>query len=289
MYINSEISNKINELTGDELVDVRSIAGGCIADSKIVTTQSGKQFFVKNLFGADDMFRKEANGLRELSKAASIRVPEVIHADNAFLVLECIEQGGKPHNFFTVFGQSFAQMHQYTSNSFGFFEDNYIGASPQYNICSGDAAQHWPAFYYEKRLLPQLKMAEANGVATQELRQGIHRLEARIETILSGSTEPPALLHGDLWGGNYLCDALGKPVLIDPAVYYGHREADLAMTKMFGGFAPDFYSAYQYTYPLADGWEYRRNMYILYHCLNHLNLFGGSYYGQCISIMRSYL
>lgn len=144
-------------------------------------------------------------------------------------------------------------------------------------------------FYYNKRLLFQYRLAERNGYATAALRNGISKLESRIHTILSGSEELPCLLHGDLWSGNFLCDSLGNPVLIDPAVYYGHREADLAMTRLFGGFPETFYRAYDKEYPLAAGYFYREGLYKLYHVLNHLNLFGTGYLGEAESILKFYL
>ncbi len=131
-------------------------------------------------------------------------------------------------------------------------------------------------------------MAEKNGHATNELKSGMKFLESKLEKILEGSKEQPTLLHGDLWGGNYISDQRGNPCLVDPAVYYGHREADLAMTKLFGGFDVKFYSAYQEAFPLKEGWEYRENIYKLYHILNHLNLFGTSYLGQAISLINTY-
>ena len=134
----------------------------------------------------------------------------------------------------------------------------------------------------------QYKLAEKNGYATQELRAGISKLENKIEKILAGSEESPSLLHGDLWSGNYMIDENGDACLIDPAVYYGHREADLGMTKLFGGFNSEFYKSYNENYPLPDGYDYRENIYKLYHVMNHLNLFGGGYYSQAISLINYY-
>ena len=134
-----------------------------------------------------------------------------------------------------------------------------------------------------------MKLAEANGYGSAELSSTFSKLEDNFDIILNGSEEAPTLLHGDLWGGNYMVDSEGMPVLIDPAVYYGHREADLAMTQIFGGFSPEFYRAYHQEYPLKAGWEYRQNIYKLYHILNHLNLFGSGYYGQAIQLMKYYV
>ncbi|MBI9068604.1 MAG: fructosamine kinase family protein [Salinivirgaceae bacterium] len=279
----------IESFLGEKIISSNSVSGGCIADSKIIKTASGATYFLKTLSGSLGMFLKEANGLTELAKTNCLRVPKVILANEDFLLLEHIESGRKSNNFFQEFGKAFAEMHRYTSDEFGFYEDNYIGATPQYNIAKGNERTNWAEFYFQKRMLPQLKFAEQNGYVTAELSKGMAKLEHRMTAVLNGSEEPPTLLHGDLWGGNYMCDSEGNAVLIDPAVYYGHREADLAMTKMFGGFTHEFYTAYQEEFPLKEGWEYRENLYLLYHHLNHLNLFGNSYYNGCINLLHAYI
>lgn len=289
MNIRSDLKSKIEASIDDEVLSSSSVSGGCIADAKIMHTASGKKYFVKTVANAGNMFLAESNGLKELSKPKALRVPEVIFACDDFLVLESIETGNKTTGFFSNFGTAYAKLHRYTSGSFGFFEDNYIGASPQYNMPSTKEAENWPEFYFQKRIMAQYRIAEHQGIATQELQNAVSGLEGRILSILDGSKEPPTLLHGDLWGGNYMCDANNKAVLIDPAVYYGHREADLAMTKMFGGFTQEFYQAYQREFPLKEGWQYRENLYLLYHYLNHFNLFGHSYYGTAISILKGYI
>jgi len=233
------------------------------------------------------MFRCEANGLKELSKAQCLRVPQVIAVEDDFLLLEYIPQGIRTNHFFKEFGQSLARLHRFQSDRFGFYEDNFIGATPQLNIPNREEEKDWVAFYFNKRLLYQYKLAEKNGYVTPRMKSSFSKLEARIDFILQGSEEPPCLLHGDLWSGNYLCDKNGKSVLIDPAVYYGHREADLSMTKLFGGFPQDFYDAYHQEYPLPCGWQYRENIYKLYHILNHLNLFGTGYLFEAEQIMAS--
>ncbi|NWF49767.1 MAG: fructosamine kinase family protein, partial [Ignavibacteriaceae bacterium] len=163
------------------------------------------------------------------------------------------------------------------------------GSNPQINIPDEKEKLNWTLFYFNKRILFQLQLAERFGNATEELRKAISKLEDKIEDIIKGSEEKPSLLHGDLWSGNYMVDENGNAVLIDPAVYYGHREADLGMTKLFGGFSSEFYRAYNETYPLEDGYEYRENIYKLYHVLNHLNLFGGGYYSQALSLIKYYV
>lgn len=289
MNIKSDIKLQIENHLDAVLISSESVSGGCIADSKIIRTNSGQKYFLKTHAGNQSMFLKEANGLNELSKPNTIRIPKVILADENFLLLENIETGNKAKNFFQDFGESFARMHNYTADNYGFFENNYIGATPQYNVAEGTQKTNWAEFYFEKRILQQYKFIEANGYATSELSGLVQKLEGKIDSILSGSEEAPTLLHGDLWGGNYMCDSSGKAVLIDPAVYYGHREADLAMTKMFGGFTSEFYRSYQDTFPLKAGWEYREDLYLLYHYMNHLNLFGQSYYGTCIRLLKKFL
>ncbi|PID55669.1 MAG: fructosamine kinase, partial [Ignavibacteriae bacterium] len=164
------------------------------------------------------------------------------------------------------FGRQFTELHKNNGSSFGFFEDNFIGTTDQINVPQND---NWVEFYTENRLMYQFRLAENNGYVKDELKEGIKFIEKNIEKILKGSEELPTLLHSDLWGGNYIVDQRGNTCLIDTAVYYGHREADLALTKLFGGFNAKFYSAYNKEFPLKDGWEYRENIYKLYHILNH--------------------
>jgi fructosamine-3-kinase len=179
-------------------------------------------------------------------------------------------------------------MHRYTSECFGFYEDNFIGATPQLNIPDNFESSDWTLFYLNKRLLFQFHLAERNGYTDENFRRLFSNLEKRLPEILKGSEEPPALLHGDLWSGNFMVNKAGNATLIDPAVYYGHREAELAMTKLFGGFSSSFYSAYNKTYPLKSGWEFREEVYTLYHVLNHLNLFGAGYKNQAFMLMKQY-
>lgn len=277
--------DKLEQLIGEKLEGMSSVGGGCIADSRIITTQSGKKYFLKQGF-SNGMFHNEANGLKELARANAIRVPHVIRVSDDFLLLENIEQAAKKHDFYEEFGKQFANLHRFSSEKFGFFEDNFIGSTPQKNRPTGDEATNWPLFYWNKRLMYQLKLAEENGYADKKMRSLFSSLENKYDSILQGSEEAPALLHGDLWAGNYMSDEMGNPVLIDPAVYYGHREADLAMTKLFGGFSAVFYEAYNQTWPLKDGAERREPLYLLYHVLNHLNLFGSSYYSQAIRLIE---
>lgn len=289
MTLTREIKNRIASELNSEIVSAQALSGGCISDAYRIVLKTGENYFLKlNNHSPSDMFIKEANGLRELKKAGAIKVPEVILATHDFIILELITKGNTKRIFFEEFGENFADLHKYHSEYFGFYEDNYIGSTKQNNIPAEDERLNWAEFYLHKRILFQYRLAEKNGYATEELRAGIKFLENNIFKILEGSEEKPSLLHGDLWSGNYMVDETGSACLIDPAVYYGHREADIAMTKLFGGFSYDFYESYNKTFPLLPGWEYRENVYKLYHVLNHLNLFGRSYYHQAIALIKYY-
>lgn len=290
MIYEEKIKNKIEQKLGTKIKSLTSLSGGCISDAFKVTIANGSNFFLKyNSSASNDMFIKEANGLKELAQANAIRIPEVLSFDEEYILLEFIPTGSRNKNFFDDFGRKFAEMHKYTVDEYGFYENNYIGSNTQFNIPDENEKSDWTAFYFNKRILYQLQLAEKLGNSTSELRKGLSKLEDKIEEIIGGSKEKPSLLHGDLWSGNYMVDENGDAVLIDPAVYYGHREADLGMTKLFGGFSSEFYSAYNEVFPLEDGYEYRENIYKLYHVLNHLNLFGGGYYNQAISLIKFYI
>ena len=287
--MDSNIKRKIEQILNDPISYTNRVGGGCISGTQWLQTESGKQFFVKHGLQNDDMFFCESNALYELSKARVIRIPNVIAVESDFLILENIERGKQGASFFSDFGRKFARLHRFHSNKNGFYENNYIGSTPQINIAEKDEVSDWIAFYFNKRLLFQFRLAEKNGYVSSSFRNDFLQLENNIQNILQGSEEQPSLLHGDLWSGNFLCDEKGAVVLIDPAVYYGHREADLAMTRLFGGFSPEFYLAYEEEFPLKEGWEYRENIYRLYHVLNHLNLFGKAYLAEAEYIVRMYV
>ncbi len=289
MNLNDHIKEKIKNIINSNISNITSLSGGCISNAYKIETENKKIFFLKLNEFSNDMFIKEANGLVELKKANAIRVPEVTAKNNDLILLEYLKQGQKSKTFFEDFGRKFAKLHKFNSDNFGFYEDNYIGSNIQKNAGSDLEKKNWTEFYFNNRILFQYKLTEKNGYATEELKNGIKKLENKIENILPNSSEPPSLLHGDLWSGNYMVDENGNAALIDPAVYYGHREADLGMTKLFGGFGSDFYEAYNEYFPLQDGSEYRENIYKLYHVLNHLNLFGRGYYSQSISLIHYYL
>ena len=213
------------------------------------------------------MYSAEAEGLRAL-RAAGVRAPEPfdhgVRGGKAFIEMERLELGGRAD--WPAMGRMLAALHRQTSERFGWIRDNWIGLSLQKNGWCED----WAAFFIEKRLAPQAEQARKNGFSVEL---------PDVKALLEGHKLEPSLLHGDLWSGNAGFTA-GGPVIFDPAVYYGDREADLAMTELFGGFPEEFYDSYNEAFPLPKGYAARKNLYHLYHLLNHLNLFGGSYLGQ---------
>lgn len=290
MSLTDQIKKRVEVKTGEVIISARQVGGGSISEAYKISMGSGRNLFLKvNTSAPDDMFTKEKNGLDELKNAGSIKTPEVLSVDSSFILLELISPAVTSKNFFEDFGKKFALLHKHLGNSFGFYEDNYIGSTVQINIAEADEMKDWKKFYFNKRILFQYKLAEKNRFASKELTDAIIKIENKIDYILSGSDEMPSLLHGDLWSGNFIVDEYGNACLIDPAVYYGNREADLAMTKLFGGFPSRFYESYNEVHPLKEGYEYRENLYKLYHVMNHLNLFGMSYYSQTISLLNYYL
>ena len=235
----------------------------------------------------------EADGLRRLGETGEIRVPAVIalgEADGAcpaYLVLEWIETDGARSHDATMedFGARLAAMHRHTASQHGLEIDNFIGRLPQRNTPDPS----WSAFYRDQRIRPQMEMARQRGLLPKRREDLLTRLMDRLPDLLDDAAIQPALLHGDLWGGNYLIDDQGEAVLIDPAVYYGHREMDLAMTALFGGFSRRFYEAYAAAYPLDPGYDERQPLYQLYYILAHLNLFGESYGGRVDSLAAYYV
>jgi len=202
MISEEKIKSRIENKLGQKIRSMSSLSGGCISDAYKLETNEGNIFLLKYHPGiSDDMFEKEANGLKELAKSNAIRIPNVLDVDSDYILLEFISSGSKKNNFFEDFGRRFAEMHKYTANEFGFYEDNYIGSNPQSNIPNDKEKKSWISFYFNKRILFQLKLSEKLGNATPELRKGVSKLEEKIEEIMRGSEEGPSILHGDLWGG----------------------------------------------------------------------------------------
>jgi fructosamine-3-kinase len=263
---------------------VEPVAGGINACFR-VSTREGQPFFLKtNAASTLEMFRAEQEGLLELRSAGAVRVPEPLAvgatAGTAYLLLEFIEMDGARPRAGAALGELLARQHRVTAPQFGWHRDNTIGTNPQRNPATTD----WAGFWGEHRLGYQLRLASERGFAA-ELGERGERLLAAIPVLLAGHSPPPSLLHGDLWGGNWGVTPAGQPVIFDPAVYYGDREADIAMTELFGGFPRSFHDAYRASWPLAPGYEVRRHLYNLYHVLNHLNLFGSAYLRQSVSLL----
>jgi fructosamine-3-kinase len=263
-----------------------AVGGGCINEAVRVPGE-GRNFFVKlNAAAKTDMFAAEAEGLRALAATHTVCVPGPVcwgvAGDVAYLVLEYLEfgRGGKGAEL----GEQLAAMHRVTQAEFGWHRDNTIGSTPQINTPCAD----WIGFWRERRLGYQLRLAERNGWGGELQRLG-ERLLVDMDTLFETYHPRPALLHGDLWGGNHGFLADGRPVIFDPAVYFGDREADLAMTELFGGFGGDFYAGYRAAWPLDPGYASRKRFYNLYHILNHLNLFGGGYHGQALRMLQQLL
>ena len=251
-------------------------AGGCIHRSYVLEG-GGRRFFAKiNDRSQLDNFAAEADGLTALA-AAGARVPSPLcrgeGGEEVFLVLEYLDLRG--NGDFAALGRTLARVHSVCGEHYGWPRNNYIGGTPQLNGRSSS----WSEFWRDARLVPQLDLARKNGLGSDLLRKG-QRLAAELHHLLSGWAPAASLLHGDLWGGNAGFLADGTPVLFDPAAYFGDREADLAMTELFGGFPPGFYSTYAEVAPLDRGYAVRKELYNLYHVLNHANLFGGGYAAQ---------
>ena len=262
-----------------------SVDGGCINSATVL--QDGKRrYFVKlNEATRLSMFEAEAEGLKEIAQTHSVRVPLPLCAGavdgSAYLVLEHLDLGGADARSLERLGRELARMHRATQKQFGWRLDNTIGSTPQVNTPGAD----WVEFWRAHRLGFQLKLAMHNG---HNLMRTGERLMADLGNFFRGYRPAPSLLHGDLWGGNV--GALGQqPVIFDPAVYYGDREADIAMTELFGGFSARFYQAYQDAWPLDPGYRQRKTLYNLYHILNHLNLFGGGYGAQAEHMIAALL
>jgi fructosamine-3-kinase len=272
------IAREITAVTGQpfRVLHQRSVGGGCI-NRAVVLADATQAFFVK-LNSADrlTMLEAEAAGLEALREAAAMRVPAPIctglHDGQSYLVAEFVDLSGRLDG--AAAGRRLAELHRHTAPSYGWHRDNTIGSTPQHNAWSAD----WVAFWRDHRLGFQLELAARHGYARALLDEG-ERLRAELPALIDH--DPAAsLLHGDLWGGNIGAMPGGEPVIFDPAVYFGDREADLAMTELFGGCGSDFYAAYQEAWPLSPEYHTRKTLYNLYHVLNHLNLFGGGYLVQ---------
>jgi fructosamine-3-kinase len=273
---------------GAEIARAESVPGGSIAAAWRVELADRRVVFVKTGYAQPAQFAAEADGLRELAPCRAIRTPRVLAEGEDFLALEFVLRGPPERDFSTRLGRGLAELHRRTATQFGHTRDNFIGATPQRNTPALPREAGWAAFFWEYRLLPQWQRAEASGLAGNTLTRRFLRLEARVAELLGAVKELPVLLHGDLWGGNVIADSSGAPVLLDPAVYYGHRETDLAMMRLFGGIPDRAFKAYLEIFPVPAGAEERQGLYDLYHMLNHWNLFGAGYGDAVLALLNRY-
>ncbi|WP_455218245.1 fructosamine kinase family protein [Kaarinaea lacus] len=288
MQLMQQILRDLSAVRGEtiSLTARNSVSGGCINHAQRIETDHGAFFIKLNAASMLEMFEAEAEGLKELAVAGAIRVPEPyltgIAAGQAYIVMENLEIAGGGNMY--AFGEQLAEMHRYTAPRYGWHRDNTIGATLQPNRQSED----WMEFWREQRLGFQLELAGKNGASARMLDRG-HTLMQVVHVLFNDYQPLASVLHGDLWSGNYAIQRSGEAVIFDPAVYFGDREADLAMTELFGGFSRDFYAGYNASWPLHSGYAVRKTFYNLYHILNHFNLFGGGYASQAERMIQQLL
>lgn len=262
------------------------VSGGCIHNAQKLETTSGTWFLKYNHLRERENFEAEANGLQRLWASRSMYVPRIwdigYDTEYAWILMEFIESGPRSPYFWQLFGAALAKLHQHHSQQFGLEKNNFIGRLPQQN----DFRQTWPEFFTEMRLEPQLKLARDKGLADKSLSDAFEKLYPKLASLMPD--ERPSLLHGDLWSGNFMTGPDGFVAVFDPAVYYGHREAELAFTRLFGGFDDLFYNAYNIAFPLQPGWESRVDLFNLYPLMVHLNLFGRSYLPEIQNTLNRY-
>ena len=283
MQVLNTVKDWFRQQGAGEITRLEALAGGCINDTLRIFTANQTVLVLKQLPDApDNFFAAEAAGLRALAATASLRVPQVIHVDAQFLLLEDLGNGSAGRDYWQNLGSGLAALHAQAQPSFGFTADNYCGRTPQQNPPMTDGF----AFFARYRLLALGRQAQARGLLTVAELALLEKVADRLPDWIP--QQAPALLHGDLWSGNVHCDARGQAALIDPACYWGWPEAELAMTTLFGAFAADFYRTYSEASGMAHDWRERASLYNLYHLLNHLLLFGGSYHAQVLSILQRY-
>ncbi len=287
MLNSAELEEIRNQLEISEIISSDSVGGGDINQSFLIKTDRGEFFVKKNLSEPfPGMFPAEAKGLDLMRASQSVRIPEVHECfdfeDHAYLVMEYIRSAPQTKNFWKDFAERLSSMHRVTQDRFGLDHNNYIGSLNQ----SNNEHSAWNEFFITERLEPMIKM----GVDDKK----IPRIDLPIFDALFSllqdffPEEEPALIHGDLWSGNFMADDKGEPCIYDPAVYFGHREMDIGMSKLFGGFDRTFYEYYQEAFPMESGWTERIDVANIYPLLVHVNLFGGSYYQSVLRVIRDY-
>jgi fructosamine-3-kinase len=291
MSLPGVLAAAIADALGTPVVEAASVGGGSISSVARGRLPNGRDVLVKwNAGSLSGLFTTERRGLELLRASETLRVPEVLaHSEvndgcPGFIIMEWLGHGSSGPSVAEALGRGLAAMHRATADTFGLDHDNFIGANPQPNR----PAEDWVTFFREQRLEFQMELARQYGYLHSQRARRLEKLLARLDDWLPRNP-PASLLHGDLWGGNWLTTDSGEPALVDPAVYYGHREAELAFTELFGGFPAAFYRAYNQAWPLDPGSEGRKDLYNLYHLLNHLNLFGEGYGGRVDAILRRYV
>lgn len=292
--LTASIQKYLNQLLAESVgiqissLNLRSIGGGCINETYQVRINGNIDFFLKanSATKYPGLFETEMLGLKFLGRQKEIRVPSVVAfrevESHQILLLEWINTGAKTKEFWARFGEQLAALHRVTDPHFGFTQDNYIGSLPQIN----EQHQNWTDFFIHCRLHPQLKLAREKNLIQAKHIGAFEKLYGHLPGIFG--REKTALLHGDLWSGNFMCDQNSYPMLIDPAIYFGHRSMDLAMTTLFGGFDKLFYDSYNYQFPFPHNYYEQWDTCNLYPLLIHLNLFGVAYLGQIESILKPF-
>jgi fructosamine-3-kinase len=282
--INPAVESWLRTNNFGEIRSTSSVGGGCIHQTLLIkTTTGGKIFLKQNQNIPPDMFEKEAQGLSALKFPDGPVVPQVYLVGKTYLLLEDIEPSPRCDNFWSLFGRQLAYVHDQVHSQFGFHNDNYIGSNPQKNTWMEDGFE----FFQACRFKPQVDLALSQSLLSSNDIRLIEKVMEILPDIIPD--QPASLLHGDLWSGNLISDSRGMPALIDPAVYYGWAEADLAMTDLFGTYPESFYQAYTEVRSLESGYRSRYPIYNLYHLLNHLNLFGKSYLPQIRGILSRFV
>lgn len=287
--IPENVQHQIQQSLGTDIQSSQGVSGGSINQAAKVTLSDSTNCFLKWNTSADPaMFEVEEKGLQLLQSAGTaLRIPEVLLTGKTvdgtgFLLQEFITEGSSHPDSAQQFGQALAALHKQHEQQYGLDHNNFIGRLPQSNSWHSS----WTDFFISERMKPQLKLAKDAGKLGSKTISNFESMYTELPDIFPD--EPPSLLHGDLWGGNYFFDNHGQPTIYDPAVYYGHREIELAFTHLFGGFPGSFYSAYEDSYPLSSGFSTRKDIYNLYPLLVHTNLFGGSYARQVKGIVKQF-
>ena len=289
-----EISNHLIQYSNTvfgmpiSIFKTNSIRGGSVNQAVSIYTNNGTYFIKYNNTGtAVNVFEAEANGLETLDNTNTFVVPKSIYVGNTesydFIVMTYLDEGILKKDFWSEFGRELGRLHKNTNDNFGFEINNFIGSLSQNNSFKSN----WTEFFIENRLTPQLKMLADSTLLDAASLSVFDSLFTKLENLIP--TEKPSLLHGDLWSGNMMIGPGGQPTVFDPAVYFGHREIDIAMTKLFGGFDDEMYAAYHEYLPLEKNWESRVALFELYPLLVHANLFGGNYLAQSLQIAKRYI